>query len=229
MWWHLGNATEAHALRTDVEVRRFAGRLPHRLRGPLEVIGCKAVDGKGVSSEGEERWLLGVAAGEALAGAAAEAIERGIVTAALGSATLGGVAAAATALQLEGAGSVRLWAIGQQHSYVFTVGLHGIDAVDRCATGFDAIFAAVQQVFGAKNLTEAARQFFSEKPPDSGAAERLVSVLAPQLQSVLGAPPGSGSVSFACTGLTNREAWFGRAMARALGLSYWSPEHRSLF
>src|SRR5688572_24359421 len=106
VWWHLGDATDAHALRTDVEVRRFAGRLPHRLPGPLEVIGCKAADGRGISSEGEERWLLGVAAGQALAGAAAEAIERGIVTAALGSATLGGVAAAATALQLEGAGSV---------------------------------------------------------------------------------------------------------------------------
>jgi hypothetical protein len=98
VWWHLGNVSEASALQTDVEVRRFAGRLPHGLRGPLELIGCNAADGTGVSSGREERWLLGVAAGDALAAAAAEASERGIVTAAPGSATLGGVAAAATAL-----------------------------------------------------------------------------------------------------------------------------------
>jgi hypothetical protein len=224
VWWHLGNAEEARVLRTEEDVQRFAGTLPHGLHGPLEVIGCNAADGKGGSSEEAKRWLLGVAAGDALAAAAAEALERGITTAALGSATLDSVAAAATARQVEGAGSVRLWTIGQKHSHVFTLGLHEIEAIDRCDIGFDAILTTVQRVFGGNSLTEAARLFFSKQPPASGAAESLVSVLAPRLQSVFGATPSPGPVSFACTGLTGRETWFGNSMAKALGLSYWSPE-----
>src|SRR5688572_14425286 len=186
VWWHLGDSAETRSLQTDADVRRFAARLPHALRGPLEMMACNPANGEGVSTNGDERWLLGVTQGDALAAAAAEAIERGVVTAALGSATLDSVAAAVTAVQLAGKGVVRVWAIGQQESHVFTVGVHGIESVVRCPTGFATIFAAVQQVFGATTMTDATGLFF-EKPPDSAAATQLASVIAPQLQSVLGA------------------------------------------
>ena len=64
------------------------------LRRPITL---DAADGKGVSPDDAQRWLLGVTQGDALAGAAGEAIQRGIVTAALGSATLDSVAATVTA------------------------------------------------------------------------------------------------------------------------------------
>src|SRR5687767_8240203 len=35
VWWHLGNSAEMHTLHTDADVRRFAARLPHGLRGPI--------------------------------------------------------------------------------------------------------------------------------------------------------------------------------------------------
>src|SRR5688500_3988254 len=108
LWWHLGDASDARALVTDVEVRRFAGRLPHGLPGPLEVIGCNATDGRGVAPGKPERWLLGVASGDAVAAAAGKALRRGIVSSALGSATLAGAAAAVTGAQRAGAGSVRV-------------------------------------------------------------------------------------------------------------------------
>src|SRR5688572_24507372 len=148
IWWHLGDPAETRTLHTDADVRRFAERLPHRLPGPFEMMACNAADGSGVSTDGDDRWLLGVTQRDALAAAAAGATERGIVVAALGSAILDSVAAAVMAVQLEGTGVVRLWAIGEQASHVFTVGVHGIEAVDQCATGFDVIFGAVQQVFG---------------------------------------------------------------------------------
>ena len=224
VWWHLGAPAETRALSTDGDVRRFAARLPHHLRGPLESLACNAADGSGVSVDGEDRWLLGVTQGDALAAAAGEAIERGIVTAALGSATLDSVAAAITALDSDSAGVVRLWAPGRKESHVFTLSVRGIDAIDRCAIGYDTIFATVQQVFGLKTAAEAKSLFF-EKSPEPAAAAQLASLIAPQLQQACGGKiEASGALSFACTGLTGNEAWFGRALAQALGLTFWQPD-----
>ena len=50
-------------------------------------------------------------------------------------------------------------------------------------------------------------------------------MIASELQSVLRASTGVDEpVSFACTGLTGKEAWFARALAQAVGLSYWQPD-----
>src|SRR5690606_11684950 len=38
---------------------------------------------------------------------------------------------------------------------------------------------------------------------------------------------GAGALGrFACAGFTGREAWFGRAIAQAIGLPYWQPNLR---
>jgi hypothetical protein len=223
VWWHLGDSAEARTLHTDADVRRFAERLPHHLRGPLEMMACNAADGKGLSPDGDENWLLGVTQGGALAAAADQAIERGITTAALGSATLDSVAAAVTAVQLDGAGVMKLWAIGRKRSFVFTVGVRGIEAVDPCEAGFETVFAAFQQVVEAGTATEASARFFAQ-PPDPAAAERLASMIAPQQQSELGTRIAADApVSFACAGLTGREAWFERAIAQAASLPHWQP------
>jgi hypothetical protein len=223
VYWHLSKPEEACRLRSDAEVQRFAVHLPHGFSTRLEVIGCDAADGLPVSSDDGRRWLLGVTPGDSLANAAAEAIERGIVTAALGASTLGCIGAAAAAVRLDGGGTVLLWDIGRKRSHVFTINLHGVQAVAPCKVGFDAIFGAVQQVLGVKTPAAAARLFFNDMP--AAKAADIAAALAPQVTSALGAAPAASEpVAFACTGLTGKHPWFGREMARVAGLPLWEPD-----
>ncbi len=222
--WHLSDREQARRLRVEPELRRFATRLPHGFRLPLEVIGCNATDGMPVAPDNPVRWLLGVTPANALAAAAAEAIERGIVTSALGSATLGRIAAAATAVRLDGAENVLLWDIGRGRSHLFTLSAFGVESVTACAIGFDALAAVLQRVLGAKTPAAATRLFFSDPPIAAAAAARIISELAPRVKAALASVPvASGPMSFACTGLTHQQDWFAREMARAVGLPLWAP------
>ena len=225
LWWHVGKAEDARLLRSERDVQRFAGSFPHGFRTPLEVIGCTADSGLPISAHENTTWLLGVTPGAALASAAAEAIERGIVTAALGSSTLDCLAALTTALKLDGGGTVRLWDIGWKQSHVFTVGIHGVEAVTTCAIGFESVFATVNQLLGTKNAQEAAGIFMGGPPADPAFAPRLAATLKPQLETALQAAPAApGPVTLACTGLTAQQSWFSREMASAVGLQHWTTD-----
>ncbi len=227
IWWQLVEAEQVQGLRSEGDLRGFAARLPHGFRAPVEIIGCNAADGMPLSSPGNGhwRWLLGVAPGDALSDAAAETIERGIVTTALGASVLACVGAAATMVRLNSGGAVLLWHIGHNHSYVFTIGLRGVEAVTRCEAGFKSLLKAVQELLGLRSPVEAARQFFTDAPAVRAAAPRLADAVAPQLRAAAGNTPAlSGTMSFACTGLTNKQAWLGQGIARALGLPFWTPD-----
>jgi hypothetical protein len=227
IWWQLVEAEQVQGLRSEGELRAFAARLPHGFRSPVEVIGCNAADGMPVSSggDGHWRWLLGVVPGDSLADAAAETIERGIVTIALGASVLASVGAAATMVRLNSGGAVLLWHIGHNHSYVFTIGLRGVEAVTRCEAGFKSLLKAVQELLGLKSPVEAARHFFTNAAAVRAAAPRLADAVAPALRAAVGiAPAIPGALSFACTGLTNKQAWLGQEIARALGLPFWTPD-----
>ena len=227
VWWQLVEAEELRRLHSEGELRGFAARLPHGFRGPVEVICCDAASGMPVSSNGDQhgRWLLGVVPGDSLADAASETIERGIITTGLGASALAGIGAAATMVRLNSGGAVLLWNIGHNHSYVFAIGLRGVEAVTRCEVGFKSILNATQESLGLKSPVEAARHFFTNAPAVRDAARRVAEAVAPQLQAAAGRVPASaGPLSFACTGLTNKQGWFGEAIARTLGLPAWSPD-----
>ena len=154
------------------------------------------------------------------------AIERGIVTAALGSATLDSVAAAVTAVKLTGAGSVRLWAMGAAESFVFTVGVRGIEAVERCAVTYDAVFQAVQQVFGVGTVHEAMNLFF-ERPPEP-TQQRTSRRWSPADAECLGGVSGAAVSELRVHGLTRGEAWFlPRRSRKRWAWPVWQPNvHR---
>lgn len=227
IWWQLVEAEQVQGLRSEGDLRGFAARLPHGFRTPVETIGCNAADGMPLSSPGNGhwRWLLGVAPGDSLSDAAAETIERGIVTTALGASVLACVGAAATMARLNSGGAVLLWQIGHNHSYVFTIGLRGVEAVTRCEAGFKSLLKAVQELLGLRSPVEAARHFFTDAPAVRAAAPRIADAVAPQLRAAAGNVPAiPGTLSFACTGLTNKQAWLGQEIARALGLPFWTPD-----
>lgn len=227
IWWQLVEAEHVQSLRSEGDLRAFAARLPHGFRSPVEVIGCNAADGMPVSSarDGHWRWLLGVVPGDSLADAAAETSERGIVTTALGTSVLASVGAAATMVRLNSGGAVLLWHIGHNHSYVFTIGLRGVEAVTRCEAGFKSLLKAVQELLGLRSPVEAARHFFTNAPAVRAAAPRIAEAVAPHLRAAAGsAPARPAALSFACTGLTNKQAWLGQEIAQALGLPFWTPD-----
>ncbi len=227
IWWQLVEAEQVQGLRSEGDLRGFAARLPHGFRTPVETIGCNAADGMPLSSPGNGhwRWLLGVAPGDSLSDAAAETSERGIVTTALGASVLACVGAAATMARLNSGGAVLLWQIGHNHSYVFTIGLRGVEAVTRCEAGFKSLLKAVQELLGLRSPVEAARHFFTDAPAVRAAAPRIAGAVAPQLRAATGNVPAlPGTLSFACTGLTNKQAWLGQEIARALGLPFWTPD-----
>lgn len=223
LFWHLGNREESRTLRSESDVQRFAAKFPHGFEAPLELIGCKADIGLPMSAKGSDAWLLGVTPGAALASAAADAIERGIVTTALGSSTLDCLATLTAVLKIDGRGTVRLWDIGRKQSHLFTVGVAGVEAVTTCPIGFESLFASVQQLLELKTPHDAAALLFGLPPADPELGNRLAATFKLQLETALHAAPGaSGPVSFACTGLTQQQAWFGQHVAAALGLPYWS-------
>ncbi len=225
LWWHLGNREEARTLRSERDIQRFAARFPHGFEAPLELIGCKADIGLPMSAKGNDAWLLGVTPGAALANAAADAIEQGIVTAALGSSTLDCLAALSSVLKLDGRGTVRLWDIGRRQSNLFTVGAEGVRAVTTCPMGFESLFVNAQQLLGMKTPQEAAALIFGMPPADPELGGRLAETFKLQLETALRAAPGaSGPESFACTGLTQQQAWFGQQVAAALSLPYWTTD-----
>lgn len=225
MRWHLANAEESQRLSSRRAVQQFATRFSFGLQDPLEVIGCTAESGQPVTPQNDRPWLLGVTSGAGLASAAAEVIGRGVVTTALGSATLCHLAAVRTSLAVQPGPTVHLWEIGRKQSHVFTVGIQGVEAVTTCPVGFETILAAAESAFGIRTPTEAAKRFFGDLPADPALVTRFAEMLGPQLESTLrAAPPVTGSTAFACSGLTSRQDWFAQGMAAALGLPWWRPD-----
>ena len=224
--WHVSTDTEAMLDRTGDSLRAIAAAAQEDGTSALYYAVCNATDGKAVTPDGMDKWILASCPKESQSKAVAALKDLNAVTDGAAPAAFASVGAISAALRLEGKdGAVVLWDIGSERSSLILVTARGAEAAAPCAVGMEKIFEAVQQALKLKFRGAGARLFFNEGYDFSEPGPKVGATVGASLQEALGQLPTLHSPpALACLGLTAKQGWFTREAAKAAGISSWEPD-----
>ncbi|HTJ78932.1 MAG TPA: hypothetical protein VL357_08035 [Rariglobus sp.] len=216
---------ESGKVRSSADLLAYAQTLPTGLSAPLAAVACDAVTGKPVDSAGQGAWLLAGMADEALAAARNQLISLGLpVAGSTGLALTAQIGAVVAALQdMPESTRVAVLAFGDAGSLLILVSAGGVEAVRSVPVGYIKIFEAVQAALGLKFRAAASKLFFNAAYDFDEAAPKIGGSLADDLKTEL-AGFGVGPAALHCVGIPDGQAWFSKALAKALTLSVWTPD-----
>lgn len=223
--WRISTDTEAMLDRTGEALIAIASRDLRNDKEPFAYAVCNADDGRPVTPEGMENWVLAFSSSDSLGRVAENLSDLKIESDGAGPAGFARIGAIAAALRLEGNGSVALWDLGMDRSHVLLITPKGIENAVPCEVGLDGIFEAVQTALRLKFRGAGERLFFNESYDFTEAGPKIGSIVGAAIKQALGllAPPESPP-ALACLGLTGRQGWFIREVAAAAGTLPWLPD-----
>ncbi len=224
--WHVSTDTEAMLDRSGDSFRTIGAADLDDPGSAFTFAVCNATDGKAVTADGTDKWVLASFPRDSHQKAAALLKDLNAVADGAGPAAFAAIGAVAAALRLEGKdGAVALWDIGSNNSSLVLVTARGAEAAVPCSVGMEKIFEAVQSALKLKFRGAGARLFFNEgydftEPgPKVGAAVGAALKESLAQLPTLNAPP-----ALACLGLTLRQGWFTRESAAVAGIAAWAPD-----
>src|SRR5208283_1346159 len=227
--WHLSSETEAVLDRAPEALRAIAGATQGASKYPFCYAACGADDGGAITPEGTAKWILAHCPREALARACAGAERCRVPAGGAAPAAFARAGAIARALRAAGKGCIALWDLGSERSHVLLVTAGGVAGVAPCAIGLNAVYEAVQAALKLKFRGAGARLFFNEGYDFSEPGPRVGAILGESLGQALALlPKAEAPPELACIGLTGKQAWFVREVAKAAGASAWAPDMKAL-
>jgi TonB family protein len=223
--WRISTDTEAMLDRTDEALVAIASKDMRNAKDPFAYATCNADDGRPVTPDGTERWVLAYSSSDSLGRVAETLSELKIESDGAGPAGFARIGAISTALRLAGKGAVVLWDLGNERSHLLLVTPSGIEASVACEVGLDGIFEAVQTALRLKFRGAGERLFFNESYDFTEAGPKVGAIVGAAIKQALSLlPPAEPPAALACLGLTGKQGWFVREVAAAAGTSQWQPE-----
>ena len=223
--WHLSSPEEALRQRSPDALRSIAAFLDGSEPSGVEVCGCDAADGGPIPPSGDQPWAMTAVSSTAIDHIATVLDGLAIRPNRYESAGMARAGAIAGSLRRGGDESVILWDLGAERSALVSITTSGIEAVAACSATFDHIFAATQKVLSLKFRGAASRLFFNDAYDFADISARIAdSAVGALRESLSMLPAAKGPRFLACLGVTSKQAWFVREVAKALGLEAWEPD-----
>ena len=223
--WHLSSADQAGRQRSPDALRLVASGLEGADPSRIEVCGCDAADGGQIVPAGSQPWVLTAASSTAVESVAGILEGLSIRASRFESAGMARAGAIIASLRRDSTDSVVLWDLGSERSTLLCVSAAGIEAVSPCSANLDQVFAATQKVLSLKFRGAASRLFFNDTYDFNEISGKIAeSVVGPLRESLARLPAAAGVRSLACLGVTAKQSWFVREVAKAIGLVAWEPD-----